>query len=411
MSSIDIGLFPKQLEFIRAPHREVLFDAGIGSGKSKVGTLWILLMALNYDNTRWMMAARDANQLKNATDFEFKENLRVCGLKEGVHYKRVESPQLNYKFFNGSEVMGAGAHNYDSVFRGPSLAGMLLDEADFWKRDAYTAAKGRIRKHPELIRVVTSPKGYTHIWEDFYQNADESKLVINASTYDNPTLSDAYINSLKKTYSPKLFEQEVMGRRINLTEGKVYSEFDRSKHVKQCREVLDKASAVYFFTDYNISNYCGIYMVEDEGQVYAVGEEHLKFQGTREMAKRVRNKFDNKPVYVIGDSTGNNKRDVAIEQTNYQIFRQFGLQTKPFRNPPVEQRIINADSRLFHNKIVIDPSCKSLINDLEKLSWTEDGKGIDKSDINLSHASDAWSYGVWFFMPLKKEKKSTMVRL
>lgn len=78
--------------------------------------------------------------------------------------------------------------------------------------------------------------------------------------------------------------------------------------------------------------------------------------------------------------------------------------TKKVTNPLVLQRVISANSNFYHKRLVIDPSCKTLIKDLELLAWKEDGKDIEKT-IDLSHASDAYTYGTWFFMPLKPAKR------
>lgn len=399
---IDIPLFEKQKEFISKKERTVLFDAGIGSGKTHVGCLWLALQVLSYPKTRWYMVARDFGQLRDATDFVFREILEDwLHLKQGIHYTRVGSPRLEYSFSNGATVMGRGAKNYDSSFRGPSVSGALCDELDYWEEAAWTALLGRIRKPPELIRCVSSPKGFNFVHDHFYALKNDSKAVVRATTYSNPLLSEEYIESLKNAYSPKMFQQEVLAERLNLKQGAVYDEFNRKKHVKKCKNVLTDKDQLYFFTDYNISNYCGVYMVFKDNTIYCIGEEHLKFQGSRVMATTVRQRYPGRPIIVVGDSTGNNKRDVAIDRTNYEHFRREGLLTKNFKNPPVESRIIAAQSHLYHNRIIVDPSCTTLIKDLELLGWKEDGSGIDKSDINLSHAADAWNYGVWYFLPIK----------
>lgn len=406
----EIQLFPKQLQFYNLKDREALLEAGIAYGKSRVASIWLAEQTQKYSNTKWFMVARNYNQLRTAIDQEFEYYLHdVLGLVRGKDYQKTSGSPIVYTWRNGSIIYGVGAHNYDTVFRAGNYSGAWGDEVDFWKTDAVKALRGRIRAFPELIRFTSSPDGFNHVYEDFYEN--KVGPVINATTYDNPTLSHEYIQSLKKTYSPRLFEQEVLAKRLNLNVGAVYSEFDRSVHVQPCRDILEEKHQMYFFTDYNISHYCGCYMFEDKDTVYVYGEEHLEFQGSRVMAGRVKAMFPKRPVIVMGDSTGNNKRDVAIEKTNYEHFREAGLYTKSYRNPPVQARIISAQSNLYHKRVVIDPSCKTLIRDLELLAWKEDGKDIDKSDITLSHASDAFTYGLYFFKPLMTQRKSKIIPL
>ena len=404
MITKTVKLFSKQLEFFNLKDRNAHMDAGIGLGKTTVLGFWLGCMLQEHPGTKWLLAARDTKQLRAATSLEFDwALLNWLGLEENIHFTKKWSPQLTYEFYNGSIVHGVGAHNYDTVFRGGNYSGLAADEVDYWKPEAWLAAKGRIRRYPELIRSVSSPKGYNHIHQDFFVN--KIGPVVTATTYDNPTLSKEYIESLKNSYSPRLFEQEVLGKRLRLNVGAVYSEFDRTKHVRDCRQEWN-GEQLYFFTDYNISHYCGCYGFLKDGVVYIIGEEHLEFQGSREMAKIVYSKYPN--AIVIGDSTGNNKRDVAIDMTNYEHFRAAGLATKRFRNPPVHSRIIAAQSNLYHNKVVIDPSCVTLIRDLELMAWLEDGKDVDKRDITISHASDAWCYMMHYFLPLKTKSTATI---
>ena len=346
-----VKLFKKQIEFIVLQCAVALFDAGIGTGKTTILGFWLGCMVQKYPGTKWILAARDLKQLRNATSVEFEWALaNWLGLEEDIHYTKKWSPQLTYVFYNGSIVHGFGAHNYDTVFRGGNYSGMAADEVDYWKPDAWSAAKGRIRRYPEFIRAVSSPKGYNHIWEDFYKH--KIGPVINASTYDNPTLSKGYIERLKKTYSPRLFEQEVMGKRLRLNVGAVYSEFNEKNHTRDLTDliddIIDNRREIYFFTDYNIANYCGVYLYFDGITVYCIGEEHLQYKGSKWMALEVSTRFPHNPIIVCGDSTGNNKKDVAIEFTNYAHFEAAGLMTKPFFNPPVHSRIISANSNLYH---------------------------------------------------------------
>lgn len=398
-----ISLWDKQYGFYQDQGREALLEAGIGYGKSMVASMWLFEQVQELPMSKWIMAARDYRQLKTAVDEEFEFYLNdIYGLQRDKDYRKTNGSPIVYEFLhNGAKIYGFGAQNYDTAFRAGNYNGGWGDEVDFWKPEAVKAFRGRIRKSPELIRWTSSPNGFNHVWEDFYQN--KAGNVYNAPSHENKSLSNEYLESLRKTYSPKLFEQEVLAKRLNMNVGAVYNEFDRKRHVRDCRHLLTPQDQVYFFTDYNISHYCGTYMFKRGNKVYAIGEEHLEYQGTREMAQIVKSKYPN--AIVVGDSTGNNKKDVAIDQSNYEIFRQHGLATKNFLNPPVQSRIICANSNFYHDRLIVDPSCKTLIRDLELVSWKPDGKDIDKSVLDLTHASDGYTYGVHFFLPLRDVSK------
>lgn len=390
---------------------DVLLECGIGYGKTFVGALFITHSVQKYPDRNFMIVSRDIPQFKKAVYPELMKAFDIWNYQEGVDYTYNKTDQIITFHQYKVTIFIVGALNYDSAFRGPNIAIIWADEADFYSQKAWETMLGRLRIEPELLRCTSSPKGFNHIHEYFYTNKDKTTLVLKAPTWENNALSDRYIKNLKKTYSPRLFQQEVGAKRLRINVGMVYNEFDRKIHVKECKHLLNDYDQLYFFTDYNISNYCGIYMFNDGKITYAIGEEHLKFEGSRVMAQKIKAKFPKRPIIVVGDSTGNNKRDVAIDYTNYQHFENAGLFTKNFLNPPVQSRIISTNSNLYHQRLIIDPSCKTLIKDLELMSWKEDGSGVDKSNIDLSHASDAYTYGCWFFKPLSGSSKSEITMI
>lgn len=405
---VNLTLWEKQAAFFNSDNiKSINMQCGIGYGKTFAGALFIVKSVFNYPGKNFMIVSRDMPQFKKAVLPELLTALKIFGLREGIDYKHNQSSQT-FTFWNKVTVYCVGALNYDSAFRGPNIAIIWADEVEYYKREAWEAMLGRLRVFPELLRTTSTPNGFNFVSDYYDDPEDPSKLILVAPTWENKSLSAAYVERLRQSYSPRLFEQECAAKRLLINVGAVYSEFDRSRHVKKCRHLLTDDDQLYFFTDYNISNYCGVYCFKsvNDGKVYTIGEEHLKFQGSEVMARTVKSKYPDRPVIVIGDSTGNNKRDVAITKTNYQHFKDAGLLTQKFRNPPVESRIISANSNLYHDKVTIDPSCKTLIKDCELLAWREDGRDIDKSDINLSHASDAWSYSDYFHQSIIKKEKA-----
>lgn len=404
---INLTLWEKQATFFDSDHiKSILLQCGIGYGKTFIGSVYMIKSVYKYPGKNFMIVSRDMPQFKKAVLPELLTALKIFGLVEGRDYTHNQSSQT-FRFWNGTIIYCVGATNYDSAFRGPNIAIILADEVEYYKPEAWRAMLGRLRVFPELLRLTSTPNGFNFV-SDYFDGDDDSKKVLIAPTWENRGLSKDYVENLRKSYSPRLFQQECCAERLLINVGAVYNEFDRNIHVERCRDKLTDDDQLYFFTDYNISNYCGVYMFKSivDGHVYTIGEEHLRFQGSAVMARTVKAKYPNRPVIVVGDSTGNNKRDVAITKTNYQHFKDEGLLTQKFRNPPVESRIISANSNLYHKRHTIDPSCKTTIKDLELLPWREDGKDIDKSNIDLSHASDAWSYGDWFHQGIIKKTKA-----
>jgi len=114
---------------------------------------------------------------------------------------------------------------------------------------------------------------------------------------------------------------------------------------------------------------------------------------------------------VYGDATGK-RRNTASKYTDWQIVREFfQSHTDLFHagirvlngNPLVKDRT-NCMNAMLRNhagdhRLLIDPKCKQLIRDLERVRWKADANGNalgdqDDSDPLRTHASDALGYYV-----------------
>ena len=114
-------------------------------------------------------------------------------------------------------------------------------------------------------------------------------------------------------------------------------------------------------------------------------------------------------VQVYGDAAGSARSTAG--KSDYQIIREF-FRTEPrFRvsyhlpsaNPSIRDRVNAVNAMLCNSqgmrRLFIDPRCRRLIRDLERVVWKADGHDnvgaqLDKSDPELTHVSDALGYFV-----------------
>ena len=114
-------------------------------------------------------------------------------------------------------------------------------------------------------------------------------------------------------------------------------------------------------------------------------------------------------VEIYGDASGYQRRTSATS-TDWQLVRQFFGQLRgqaaahihaKGANPGVRDRVNLVNSRLLSasgdTRLLIDPKCKELIEDLERVCWRTDHFGqatteLDKSDRLRTHVSDALGY-------------------
>jgi len=239
-----LKLWDKQFKFIASQKKSVLLQCGIGYGKTFTGAVFICKCVLDYPGKNFMIVARDIPQYKKAIYPEIRKVFDIFGFQEGSHYT-YNKQDLKFEFDNGVTIFCVGAVNYDSSFRGPNIAVIWSDETEYYRETAWETMLGRLRVPPALLRCTSTPKGFSHIHQFFNVNSDDSKEIFIAPTYENKLLDEEYHNLLKSTYSPRLYEQEVLARRLNINQGAVYSEFDRKIHVKSClgRSILSLKEA------------------------------------------------------------------------------------------------------------------------------------------------------------------------
>jgi hypothetical protein len=74
-------------------------------------------------------------------------------------------------------------------------------------------------------------------------------------------------------------------------------------------------------------------------------------------------------------------------------------------NPARFDRYVCVNNLLEKDRLVIDPRCKHLIADLEKVVYRPGTTEPDStSDKTLTHMSDALGYGCWFCFPVIKHQ-------
>ena len=112
-------------------------------------------------------------------------------------------------------------------------------------------------------------------------------------------------------------------------------------------------------------------------------------------------------VRLYGDAAGAARSTAG--QSDYEIIRQFFRTEPDFKvshqiksaNPLVRDRVNAVNAMLCNNagerRLLVNPCCKQLIRDLERVSWKADSNDnllpqLDKTNPGLTHVSDALGY-------------------
>ena len=100
---------------------------------------------------------------------------------------------------------------------------------------------------------------------------------------------------------------------------------------------------------------------------------------------------------LIPDSTGKNRKTSG--KSDHEILKEAGFRIPSVRNPFVTDRVNNVNRLFTANRIIINPKCKKLIADLEKVVWKKNK--IDAgADGMLGHITDALGYALWHLDPI-----------
>jgi phage terminase large subunit len=418
-----------QKDFLDADEKIVAAVGGIGSGKTFAAALYIA-DKMKKERGRGTVGAIFANtyeQLSQATLPKLWEVFQMLGMEEGTDYVYNKEPPRDWpefrsKFKKHNNVLSVRAwgqavtrslQKFEAI-RGIELGWAVMDEARDTDPMAFAVVLGRLRC-PRCtaiqLRITTSPNGYDWLWEEFVEKQDDARRLIHMATNENLFLDPDYYNTLLKSYDPRFAQQELQGLFIHMTSGLVYHQFDRNAN---CAPVeFDPSQPLWPCFDFNRNPMsCAIAQrvtVDGVECVHVIDEISVAESGTKEVCQELLTRYPPsmvREVWVHGDPAGKygdtrgNRSDYDIIRAELQHPDAYG--TKFHRawkdaHPPVIGRI-NAMNAMLHNalgqrRLIINPRCKVLIRDLERVSFKEGTKQIDKTtDKQLTHMSDALGY-------------------
>ena len=238
------------------------------------------------------------------------------------------------------------------------------------------------------VMFISTPKGFNHFYELYgLELKDTDYRSFKFTSYDNPYIPKEELDKAKQEITEDRFSQEYLAD-FRKTEGLVYKEFDRQKHLFDDLESIRKTD-LNIGIDFGFSNPAAvIQVVKDYDDNYWVIDEWYKTGKTdteiAEYAAAIRgNTYYPDPESASGvaelKKRGCNVRDVIKGKDS-------------IRNG------ISAIRDLFKaNKLHIHKSCENLIWELETYSYPEkkDMRNEDENPIKENdHALDALRYVV-----------------
>ena len=296
---------------------------------------------------------------------------------------------------------------------GSELTYILFDEFDIesWKNCdiAFKKAIGRMRGSENCqIAIVTTPEGFHYTHHIFCEEDNDNKELIHGKTTDNPYLPDAYVELLEANYDKRMLQAYRDGKFVNIQNETTYM-FERSKNVKKCE--YNRSEPIHIGLDFNVHPFAcvlaHIYPSSPKIQVFDTISLSHAGQGdllTQRMADTIKSKYPNEN-YIIYPDASSRQRATSSAFSDFDILKMNGFQIRMGnKNPLVVNRVNSVNKMLEGNQlqpnIIIDPRCKDLILDLEKVTNKPNTRILDKSNTLLTHSSDALGYLVSYCFPI-----------
>lgn len=394
MPSIDVPLTAPQKQFVFSKAKHPAIVGGLGSGKSRGGTMRLLLCLLAEKglNGGYYMPTYDLLRLRAMPGVE--EDLNLLGLAYTVNKSEYIISIIGY----GDIIF----RSYDRPERivAYETAHSIVDELDTLPKEKAALVWRKITErnrqksaNPNSIAVVTTPdQGFNgFIYEKWVKQQQPGYIMIKAPTTSNPYLPDDYVEQIRANYDPLLAEMYINGEFVSLNDKKVYHFFSRKRHHNP--RTIQQSDWLHVSIDFNIGGCCATTWIIENNKPIAVDE--FVSHDTQDFINNL-TRYAGHKITVYPDASGGANRTNASLSDIKLIERAGFAVDAPNMNPAVRDRI-NAFNALFaHDRIGVNcDKCPNLTNALEVQGYTDKGEPEKFAD---HPAIDDWNDSAGYFI-------------
>lgn len=406
-ATVDIPLLPAQRAFIKdaidGQRQHVCYRGGLGSGKTFIGVLAVIMLALSFPGSEWIIAAKSYPQLRDAVVPMFHRLMAEKFDALDYAYHRTDKTAT---MPNGSVVMFRSADAAISV-KSTNPDGILFDEAGDWRRDDLMTFYGRARSTRAGMprRLFTYNPG-TGEFADMIEGWTRAGTGIEyvAPTTENIFLPDDYAKTLTETYGGKdaaLVRRMVAGENVRF-DGLVYPMFDRATHVIPAHEFrfapnLERIAGIDFgyMTGHNF-----VYlMLAKRGEDWYVIAEHvatmMRLDEHAEKIKAIEAKFPctgNERIRRYADHDAQDRAELA-----YKGIETIGANKEVMRGITNVTGLLAIKGNGRPNLYVLD-TCPNTIREFGLYEWDLGAKD-DRPRKDNDHCMDALRYAIHSYSP------------
>ncbi len=283
-----------------------------------------------------------------------------------------------------------------------------IDELDTLKSDdaaaAFRAIMARNRQvkpngEPNTIGVTTTPEGFKFVYKTWKKEPKPDYQIIQAPTDSNPHLPPDYIENLKAIYPSQLLQAYTQGEFVNLTQGTVYTGYDREGN--DSNEEVIEGEWLLVGMDFNVTAMSAVVYVQRDDAYHAV-DELVRIYDTPAMITALQQRYPEHNIIVYPDASGGSRKTVDASISDISLLESAGFEIRAHKkNPLVKDRVMAANSAFESGAVMVNSAkCQELTGNLEQLSYDANGSP-DKSS-GLDHLIDAATYPIAYELPINK---------
>tara|TARA_R100001594_G_C4032387_1_gene261567 strand:- start:529 stop:1731 length:1203 start_codon:yes stop_codon:yes gene_type:complete len=387
-------------DILQHPARFKVIVAGRRWGKTVLSLMYLLKDAFYPNERRWFITPT----YRQGKMIVFPVLRQMFS---GFNNAKLNESEMSVIFDNGAELAVKGADNEHNL-RGVELTKAVMDEMAYIKPHVWEEIiMPMLATTQGECLFIGTPSGYD-IMYDLYSKGqtDSSWKSWQFTTLQGGFVPKEEIELARRTMDEVVFRQEFEGS-FETTGNRAAYNFNRDKHCTKAEKVSDY---LWWGVDFNVDYMTAVLACQfTDGTVHFFNEIRLKNSNTDELSIAMKKIAPNIECYP--DPAGK-ARSTTSRRSDHQILRDHGFLIRTKKSHPSHIDRLNALNRKLQDAdgnigMTIDPSCVYLIKDLEQCQRDKRG-GLDKSQINLTHALDACSYAISHKFPIRRMIGSSM---
>ena len=378
-------------------HRWEVYMGSAGSAKSYFITQKLIVRACS-EPIKILVCRRTATTIRNTCFSLFKDIITKWQL---ALYVRIRESDFNIKFPNGSEIIFIGLDEETKLLSLNNIGCIFIEEAFEVPKNIVEQLNLRLRGRTpnQQILMAFNPISKNHWLYKFCEEEPPTSFIFSHSTYkDNPFLNAEYVAELEELYTRNPQKARVFcdGEWGIDVEGLVITnwrteDFDAMELARAGLEHragmdvgwIDKTAIIDSLYD------------KENRTIYIFNEFYKSGCQLNEIAQAIKDMSLTKTKLYID----------SAEPRTIQYMKNEGIGAFPCVKG--KDSVKAGIMFLQDNNIVVHPSCKSLITELENFSYIKSkqtGEWTEETTHEYSHAIDALRYAYSDIYTNKKMK-------